>query len=91
MYCRDPRLPQHADMLLFLPPPTSHLCSQDDLFEFPFLDICFWKGQGCDASLNESWCIDTAIFTVYDPCRIETDGVGVRSQVSALLVRFGCL
>ena len=56
------------------------------MYEFPSLDICVWGGEGCDENLNESTCIGTAGFTVYDPCFEETEDLEIESQVSLQLM-----
>lgn len=66
-----------VDLLSEFPPP-----GQDEVYEFPSLEICVWGGKGCDERLNSSTCIGTAGFSVYDPCSEETEDLEITSQVS---------
>ncbi|CAM9898024.1 unnamed protein product, partial [Laminaria digitata] len=48
--------------------PSTNFSVSDEEYQFPSLDICVWGGWGCDEDLYSTSCVDTAVFTVYDPC-----------------------
>lgn len=34
-------------------------CVQNDIYNFPFVQVCFWEGRGC--SYPESECVESAV------------------------------
>ena len=63
--------------------PLCDICSQDDIYRFPPLEVCFWGGEGCDERLNESTCIESVIYSVYDTCGEEAKDMRIPNQVSS--------
>lgn len=48
-------------------PLSLYLHSQDDVYRFPYTEVCFGGGDGC----NWEGCIESVDATVYDACEDE--------------------
>lgn len=62
--------------------PTN-VCSQDDLYAFPPLEICFWTGLGCDKGFSLGECVASVKTTIHPSSNKSAEEFEFPSQVSA--------
>lgn len=92
MFGRNLRCLQYVDMPFRLLLLLVYCPHQDDEYNFPILDVCFWGGRGCDENREDADCITSATVWVGDPCFDEVvEDVQTTSKVSAQLLWSKCM
>ena len=71
IYSCTPRSNVKPELICFAPPAAClSLCTcfytQDDVYRFPYTEVCLGAGSGC--SWDEAECVGTVNATVFDPC-----------------------
>lgn len=54
-----------------IPTLSNFLYHQDDFYPFPYLEVCFSEGNGCDQYIDD--CLGSAQSTVFDSCGTVVD------------------